>query len=291
MAALLAIASSLLFGVADFLGGMSARRIRPILTAASSQLTGLVLLLILTTLLGGELIAVDLWTGVLAGAIGAAALSTFYYALSRGPMSVVAPISAVSAAIVPLVVGLATGDSPKPIHWVGIALALPAVVLIAREGTAKPPPHEEAPLEETSTEEGRRVGMIAGAGAGIGFGLFVSAITQTSSESGIWPVVSARSTSSVLLVGLILATRTPIRGNARAGWQLAAAAGTLDATSNLLILEAGRRGLLALVGVIGALYPAATIVLARIVLHERLLRHQVAGLALAALAVVLIALP
>jgi drug/metabolite transporter (DMT)-like permease len=291
MAALLAIASSLLFGIADFLGGMSARRIKPILTAATAQMSGLVLLLVVSAVLGGERIAGDLWTGSLAGAIGAAALTTFYFALSRGPMSVVAPISAVSAAIVPLVVGLSTGESPKPIHWVGISLALPAVVLIAREGTSDPDPADEVPLEETTVGNSGRLGLLAGAAAGIGFGLFVSVITQTSSESGTWPIVTARSTASVLLVGVALFARVPLRGNSKEGWRLAASGGLLDATSNILILEAGRRGMLALVGVIGALYPASTILLARIVLHERLQRHQILGLGLGGLAVVLIALP
>ncbi len=270
---------------------MSARRIVPVLTAAASQVSGLLVLLLALILLGGELIAVDLWTGVMAGAIGAAALTTFYFALSRGPMSVVAPVSAVSAAIIPVVIGTFIGESPRPIHWAGILLALPAIVLISREGTPEQDPDNEVPLEERTTPADNRVGLTAGLLAGVGFGLFISIITRTSSASGVWPAVTARSTASVLLVGLVLVMRIPIKGSSISGWRLAGWTGILDGSSNLLILAAGRRGMLALVGVIGALYPASTIVLARVVLGENLQRHQLAGLGLAVVAVVMIALP
>lgn len=291
MAVLLALAASAIFGVADFLGGMSARRILPVLTAAASQISGLLVLAIAAAVVGGELIAVDLWTGAAAGAIGAVALTTFYFALSRGPMSVVAPVSAVSAAIVPVIIGVFIGESPGPIQWAGIAVAFPAIVLISREGTLEGDPDSGVPLEETTTPADNRVGLTAGLLAGVGFGLFVSIITRTSSTSGVWPAVTARSTASILLVALVLAMRIPVKGGSISGWRLAGWAGILDGSSNLLILSAGRRGMLALVGVIGALYPASTIVLARVVLGEKLQRHQLAGLGLAVVAVLMIALP
>jgi drug/metabolite transporter (DMT)-like permease len=170
-----------------------------------------------------------------------------------------------------------------------VAIALPAIVLIAREGTTEPEAPEEVPLEERTTRRDARLGLAAGLAAGAGFGLFVVLITRTTDASGLWPLATARSVASVLLVGAVLATGGFRGVGANAGTGFALAAGALDGSSNILILEAGRRGLLVVVGVILALYPASTIVLARVVLHERLQRHQLAGLGLAAVAVALIA--
>ncbi len=296
MAALLAICASVIFGVADFFGGMSARRIAPLITAAMAQLAGLLVLLVIgLAVLGGEPIGNDLAIGALAGAIGGAAIGAFYFALSRGAMSVVAPISAVTSAVVPILAGLLLGESPGLVRWFGIALSLPAILLISREGTAEPVEQASEPVEERATPASNRVGVLAGLAAGVGFGLFVAIITRTSDASGVWPLVSSRSTSAILLGVALLATRPYARStggtpDTRAGLRLALFAGMLDGTSNMFILEAGRRGMLVLVGVIGAMYPASTILLARVVLDERLQRHQLMGLALGVTAVVFIAM-
>lgn len=290
MAVALALCASTLFGVADFLGGSSARRIEPTITAAVSQVAGLVVLVVAASLTGGTLVGGDMLLGTLAGLVGAAALWTFYRGLSMGAMSVVAPISAVTSAVVPILVGLGIGETPSAPDWVGIALALPAVALISREGTADPARQETEPLEERSTKSSNRAGVTAGLLAGLGFGSFVVLITRTGSTSGLWPLVSARLSAST--VTLVVLVATGLLGALRRGrgLNLALAAGVLDASSNVLLLEAGRRGLLVLVGVIGSLYPASTIVLARVVLGERLQRQQLAGLALAVAAVILVAL-
>jgi drug/metabolite transporter (DMT)-like permease len=297
MAALLAICASVMFGVADFFGGLSARRIVPTVTAAVAQLAGLVVLGVAAlTLLTGRPIGEDLALGSAAGVVGGLAIGAFYFALSQGSMSVVAPVSAVTSAVVPVVAGLVLGESPGALQWAGVALALPAILLISREGTADPESQADEPVVERATPEENRTALLAGLGAGVGFGLFVVLITRTSAASGIWPLVASRSASAVAL-GVVLALGGTIRlgslaasaGLRRTGLQLAVVAGVLDASSNVLILEAGRRGMLVLVGVIGAMYPASTIVLARVVLGERLQRHQLGGLALAVLAVVLIA--
>lgn len=290
MAALLAICSSVIFGVADFFGGMSARRIAPVLTSAVAQVTGLVVLAVGVALAGGSPTARDLALGVATGVVGALALSAFYFGLATGSMSVVAPASAVTSAIVAVMAGLALGESLEPVTWLGVAIALPAIILIAREGTADPDVQDEEPLEERTSRRAGRLGLAAGLAAGAGFGLFVVLITRTSDASGLWPLVTARSVASALLVGTVLVTRTPVAVGRNAGTAFALLAGALDGGSNILILEAGRRGLLVIVGVILALYPASTIVLARVVLKERLQRHQLVGLGLAGAAVVLIAL-
>lgn len=290
MAVVLALCASALFGVADFLGGSSARRIQPAITALASQVTGLFVLTAAAAVSGGMLFRDDMVLGAAAGAIGAAAIWLFYRGLALGAMSVVAPISAVTSAIVPILVGLSIGETPTGLDWIGIALALPAVMLISREGTADPAEQTHEPTVERATRASNRAGVTAGLLAGAGFGTFVVLITRTSSESGLWPLVSARLVASTLTLGAVAATGLVGRIARGKGLNLAAAAGLLDATSNVLLLEAGRRGLLVLVGVIGSLYPASTVVLARVVLGERLQRHQVIGLALAVAAVVLVAL-
>lgn len=290
MAVLLALCASALFGVADFLGGSSARRIPPATTSFASQLAGLVVLLVGAGVTGGALIRGDMALGAAAGAIGAVAIWLFYRGLSLGAMSVVAPISAVTSAVVPILAGVALGESPSAVSWIGVAFALPAVVLISREGTSSPEARASEPLEERATPASNRAGAISGLLAGAGFGTFITLITRTGSESGLWPLVSARTTASVLTLAVMVASGLLWSISRGRGLQLALAAGTLDATSNVLILEAGRRGLLVLVGVIGSLYPATTVVLARVVLGERLQRHQAVGLGLAVVAVVLVAL-
>ncbi|MFV0316212.1 MAG: EamA family transporter [Microthrixaceae bacterium] len=290
MAVVLALCSSALFGVADFLGGSSARRIPSTISSASAQAAGLVVLLAGVAITGGVLVGSDVALGALAGAVGAVAVWLFYRGLALGSMSVVAPLSAVTSAIVPILVGVGLGESPDPIAWVGVAMALPAVVLISREGTSAPDIAHSEPLVERSTPGSARAGAVAGLLAGAGFGTFISLITRTSSTSGLWPLVSARATATVAMAVVLAATGMLSRIRPGRGLQLALAAGALDATSNVLVLEAGRRGLLVVVGVIGSLYPATTVILARVVLGERLQRHQVLGLGLAVVAVVLVAL-
>ena len=287
MAVLLALCASTLFGVADFLGGSSARRIHPTITAFASQVAGLVVLFAVALLGGGALIGGDLALGAAAGAIGAVALWLFYRGLALGAMSVVAPLSAITSAVVPILVGVVLGESPEVSQWV--VIALPAVVLIAREGTSEPADVATEPVEERATPSSNRLGVAAGLLAGAGFGTFVVLVTRTSSESGLWPLVSSRAVASTLTVLAVLAAGLFTKVSPGRGLSLALAAGILDASSNVLLLEAGRRGLLVLVGVIGSLYPASTVVLARVVLGERLQRHQVIGLGLAVVAIVLVA--
>lgn len=290
MSVLLAVCASALFGVADFLGGSSARRIQPTISSFASQVAGLVVLTTAAFVTGGLLLGPDLALGALGGAIGAVSIWLFYRGLSLGAMSVVAPVSAVTSAVVPILVGVAIGESPAPVSWLGVALALPAVVLISREGTAGAENRQDEPIEERATPSSNRAGVTAGLLAGAGFGAFVTLLTRTSSESGIWPLVSARAVASLLTLGAMAATGLIWKISRGRGLNLALGAGVLDATSNVLILEAGRRGLLVLVGVIGSLYPATTVLLARVVLAEKLQRHQVLGLALAVVAIVLVAL-
>lgn len=280
MAVLLAALSALTFGAADFSGGLSARRIAAQWTTAVAQATGLVLLVVVATVVGGSPGTVDLALGAAAGLCGGLALMVFYWAMALGPMNVIAPVSAVTAAVVPTVAGLLFGERPGPIGVLGIVLALPAIVLITRapqQGDPAPDRHRASPRA-----------IVAATGAGLGFGLFLTFVSRTAEDSGLWPLAGARSAAIAVAMTAVLVTR-PARPAAE-GARLAMLTGCLDATGNIFFLLASRQGLLTLVGVIGAMYPAATVVLARVVLGERLARHQLAGLAVAGLAVVLIAI-
>lgn len=275
MPVLLAALSSLVYGTADFAGGMASRRNDGLVVTVVSQTFGCVVL-VAALVLWPEVTVhpADLWWGAFAGVGGGLGLMCFYPALARGPMSVVAPTTAVCSAIVPLLVGLATGDRPAPLALVGVLLAIPAIVMVARESGS----HGRA--------EPRIVAMAVL--AGVGFGTFFIGMAQTSSHAGMWPLAGAR-VASIGLVGLVcVATRRSLRPT-EGTTGLVAVAGMLDLVANALYLLAATRGLLSVVSVLGSLYPAATVILAVLFLHERLAKSQWVGVALAALAVALVA--
>jgi drug/metabolite transporter (DMT)-like permease len=276
--ALLAAVSAALFGVADFFGGLSARRIAAQWTTGIAQATGLVVIVCTALVVGGSPSGADLALGAGAGLCGGLGLTLFYWAMAKGPMSVVAPVSALVSALVPIAAGLADGERPGPLAIAGIVLALPAIAVISRE-----------PVDETA--EGQRpssLPVVAALVSGVGFGAFFTLISHTGEDSGVWPLAAARSAAVLLAMVLVIGARAEAPG--LAGARLAALAGMTDSTANIFYLFAARQGLLSVVGVIGAMYPAATVVLARVVLRERMARHQLVGLGAAALAVTLIAL-
>lgn len=276
MAALLASISAIAFGVGDFLGGLSARRLTAVTTAFVTQVVGFALVITLAPLLGGSPGAADLLWGVAAGVVGPSALMVFYWSLGAGQMSVVAPVSAVTSALVPLVFGLLDGERPGGVALLGALLALPAILLISREpgdprgsDELDVPPRTTTPLQVLA-------GSIA---AGVGFGAFFVLISRSADSSGLWPLASARAVAvPVVGVALLVGRSVPLE---RTGLRLAMGAGAFDIGANTMFLLASRHGMLSLVGVIGSMYPASTVVLARAVLDERLARHQLIGLGLA----------
>lgn len=278
VALILALGSALTFGVADFLGGLASRRVATWTVVVGSQLAGLCLLVVILPVLPpADFDRADLAWGAAAGLVGAAGLSQFFRALSTGNMSVVAPIAAVITGGVPTIAGVALGERPSPLSWLGIVVALPAIALIAREAPTGAQMRTPRPA------------LVAAAVAGLGFGTFYVLVDRTADTAGIQPLIAARMTSvtAMLLIG-------GIGGRlARPGRDTVvpiAVSGALDMTANVLFLYAVREGLLALGSVVSAMYPASTIVLARVVLGERLARAQVAGLAAAGVAVALVAL-
>lgn len=196
-----------------------------------------------------------------------------YRGLARGRMSVVAPITGVEAAAVPVIFGLASGERPSAGAYVGIALALLAVVLVSSSGS--------------TGSDSRRAGLPEALGAGLAFGIFFIALDQAGPDTGIWPLIGARISSISLTAGIAVLARTKLKPPAGT-MPAIAAAGILDVTANIFYLVAVRRGFLSLVAVLTSMYPAATVALARVVLKERLAPVQLVGIALALAAVILI---
>jgi drug/metabolite transporter (DMT)-like permease len=275
MAALLALLASLSLGTGDFFGGLASRRAPSLRVTAFATGVGTTVLLIATIVEGSSPDAASLRWGAAAGLVAGAALALLFWSLANGVIAVVSPLSAVLSAAVPVLVGLLEGEDPSGRAVVGLVIAFPAVVLVSSGG-----PRGDA--------ASRHLAVVAAVAAGVGFGLFAVLIERSSPDSGLWPVLSARGVGFVLLVvsGLVLGLRPGLPPGVRS---TAAVAGLLDAAGNALLLLAVRRGLLSLVGVIIALYPAATVALARIVFGERVGRIQLIGMGLAAVAVALIA--
>lgn len=276
MAVILALGSAITFGIADFLGGIASRRVAVWTVVIGSQFFGLALLVgALPVLPTAVYDGTDLAWGAAAGVAGALGLTQFFRSLALGNMSVVAPVSAVIAGAVPVLVGVGLGERPAALAWLGIALALPAIALVSRE-------HVDSPVRTTPDV------FLSAAVAGLGFGAFFVFLDRTGDGAGIQPLVSARIVS-VLLIGAVgLASgRLAVATGRLLG--VIAVSGVLDMSANVMFLYSVREGLLALGSVIAAMYPASTLLLARALLGERLQRIQLGGLVLAALAVALVA--
>jgi drug/metabolite transporter (DMT)-like permease len=275
----MAVFAALTYGAGDFLGGIATKRAGDSLgVVAVSSLAGVAILLTFAWAVPSDPTAADLAWGAAAGVAGGAGVVLFYRALATGVMSVVAPVAAVTGAVVPVVAGLLLGERPGALALVGVGIAIGAVALLSREAPGRD--------EQPTVDRGRALALAMGAGAG--FGGFFVLIDRTGDDAGLWPLVASRSVTLVLAVIVALALRRAVvPGNRAMGLSLGT--GVLDMAANVLFLLANREGLLALVAVITSLYPASTIALAQLFLGERLARHQVIGVALAAIAVVLIA--
>jgi drug/metabolite transporter (DMT)-like permease len=203
----------------------------------------------------------------------------FYRAMGDGPMSVVAPITALLTAVVPVMAGIALGERPSATAWLGVVMALIAIALVTRA---------PAPSAAGSASSIRGTVMRALV-AGTMFGLAFVAFSRPGDAAGLWPLLGARLASLPVLALLVIATGTgfAIPVSVR---RLVVVAGLLDMMANIFVIEAFARGLLTLVSVITALYPATTLILARVVLEERVRRDQMVGLGVAAGAVVLVSL-
>ncbi|HEY7069811.1 MAG TPA: DMT family transporter [Acidimicrobiales bacterium] len=276
MAALLALSAAVAYGVGDFFGGMAARRESPTVVVLWSHVVGLVLLLAAAPLVAGEPSPRVLAIGAASGLIGGAGVALFYRALAVGRMSVVAPVAALLSAVVPVVAGLIDGERPTPAALAGIALALGAIVLISRDtsGDGAKPIHWQA--------------LALAVAAGLAFGLFFVVVGHAGEGAGIWPLVGARA-ASISLFAALGAARITAAAPPQGAIAAIVACGLLDASANVFFLLALNHGLMSVVAVLTALYPAGTVLLARYVLGEELSRVQRVGLGVAGVAAVLIA--
>ncbi len=264
----LALGASLAWGASDFLAGLKTRRLALLWVLLISQATGLVLVGVAALasgmpLPGGHSAMLAAGAGV-AELIGFAAL---YKALAVGPMSVVAPISAM-AALLPIIVGLAAGDAPSGVQALGMALALAGAAL--------------ASFEYGGDHRRAAAGIGLAVVAALGFGAFFVGTDLAADDGALWAVAINRATAVAVLVVVVLALRRPVPITRD---QIAplAAVGALDISANVMFAVALTVGMAAAVSVLGSLYPIATVVLARAILHEQLSFSQRGGV-LAALA-------
>ncbi|MEJ3659084.1 EamA family transporter [Actinomycetes bacterium KLBMP 9759] len=270
MAVLIALPASIGYGIADFAGGLAARRAPVLAVTAGAQAAGLLALLPMIGLVPGAPSVAAFLIGALGGIAGATGLLLYLRGLSVGPMGVIAPLSSVVGAGLPLAVGLAGGERPGPLALLAVVIAL-AAILLATAGSTK--------------GSSARLGSLYGLAAGLGFGLFFVMMDATPAGSGLWPLLAGRITSTTLLGLLLLAGRMTVeRATLRAALPLVVLSGAVDTLSNVLFLIATRLGDLGVSAVLVSLYPVVVVLLARVVLKERLTGMQLtsAGLALGA---------
>ena len=296
---LLGLTGALAYGFADFAGGLAARGRRALVVTTLTSTLGILPLLIGLLVLGGRFTADALLWGSVAGVSGSIAVLLLYAALATGPMSVLSPLTSVFAALLPVLVGVALGARLSPLAIGAIIVAIGAVILVS----------------SARNTSGARVtirGVLAAAISGCGFGGIVLAYDLTSPRDGVGPLVIARVVQAVLITFAMLATRRRAAASTRAAasiradgstradgrarfWWLVLACGVLDATANIFIQAALHSNVadpttLPTVSVLNALYPIGTIVLASIVLRERLGGLQITGIGLGIAASAVLAL-
>jgi drug/metabolite transporter (DMT)-like permease len=267
-AVLLALAASLAWGFGDFGAGFAARRLPVIVVAATVQTAGLVLALLVVLAARPDTLSTKQYAwAAFAGIVSVGGLSAFYKALSIGAMGIVGPITA-TAAIIPLVYGLARGERPSALQGVGVGLAVLGVAA--------------ASLEPLPDGRGRKLGAGVGlaVGAALAFGFALIAMSKAAEGGSVWAVTTMRIAAvPVLLVAAAALGGRPPR--TRSAWLILAGAGAADTGATILFGVATTKGLLSVVSVLASLYPIVLVVLARSLLHERVARPQLVGVAVA----------
>jgi drug/metabolite transporter (DMT)-like permease len=278
MSVLLAALSALCYGTADFAGGFAARRSPLVPVLVVSQAAGAVLALAFI-LASGEAMPAgrDLAWGAAAGVAGAVGLGLLYRGIAGGLVAVVSPTAALVGAAIPVAVGVLSGDRPGPTALAGSAICLPAILLLSWE--------RGGCVDRRALRSALVLALLSGAC----IGLFFIALARTSPGSGLWPVLAARVASVALLVGAALLARQRL-AVPRAGAWPTLLAGVADASANVLFLLSTREGLLSLAVIVSSLYPAPTVLLARVFFGERIPIGRAVGLGLAVAGIALIAL-
>jgi drug/metabolite transporter (DMT)-like permease len=274
---LLGAGSGLLWGTADFFGGLQSRRLPALTVLVWSQIVGGTVLLAAALLTGEHPDGRSVLWGIAAGLVGGFALLCFYRGLAVGTMSIVAPISGCGA-LVPVIVSFATGHAPGAAAVAGMFLALAGVVVVSLHADSDAHPSGRPGLA-----------LALAVLSAIGFGTFYVVLQHGGSgtSSALWPIVGVRIGSLALLLSIVLAGRRPVPWPGRQ-MSVIACVGLADTSANILWLLAATHGNLGVAAVLGSLYPVATVVLGRAVLAERLSRIQQAGVVLALAGVALV---
>jgi len=273
----LALSASLCWGVADFVGGLQSRRLPLLVVILFSQAAALAVLMIVVAARGqGPPRFVHLLPAAAAGLAGMAGLMAFYRALAIGTMSIVAPIAA-TGVCVPVAVGIAGGEHPATLQLAGILAAVVGVVLVSREPGSAPERRELA-----------RASITLALVAAVGFGSFAVGLRDSARYDVLWALVAAR-VPGVLALAVAFAIARPARPGAARLYLPLAVMGGLDLFANGLYALATRHGLLSIIAVAASLYPLATVILARVVLGERVRRSQEIGIAAAVAGIAMIA--
>ena len=279
----LGLASAMSWGAGDFSGGFATKRANSFGVVIISQVAGLILIAAIAVLSHDPIPPAGDWLwGAGAGIIGGVGLIAFYRALATGQMGIAAPVSAVFAALIPVVVTALTQGLPPAAQLTGFGLGLIGVWLLARP--------ETEPAHAKAQAAGRPIGFSLAILAGFGFGCFYVFIHQANGVSAFWPLLAARIGSLIFLTGVALTTQRQWLPNARLVPFLILV-GALDLGGNTFFVLAGQAGRLDVASVLASLYPGMTVLLAVIILRERLTRWRLVGIGAALLAVVLIALP
>lgn len=295
LTAIFGLCTAITYGAADFFAAIASRKIRVIEVTSLASLAGLVVLLLLLPFMGGSFTQPAFFWGLMGGLSSVVALLALYASLALGPISIISPLGALVSAIVPAVIGVSLlGESFSIIGWLAIALALVAVVLVGFVPVS--------PIEGKNIALPKPRAILLAIIAGAGIGVAVTSLSRSPADSGIAPIIVMRTTAAFLLGSAVLISalknrnkkfrdtdkgRTPITSKI---FMTIMAAGALDATANIFFTLASRAGALTVVGVLTALYPLGTILLARLVLKEHVATTQKIGIALTLTASLLLAL-
>lgn len=282
MVILLALGSAITFGAADFWGGLASRRAPSAGVVTIAQAMGVPVVLAFCLLSSSSSVTADFAWGAASGAAGAAGVLLLYKGLAEGRMSVVAPLTGLVAAGLPVLVSPLLGEIPSALALVGIVIAMAAIALVSREA--------EAHADDATVVNMTRAAMVTVAVAsGACFGALFLLLDRASEDAGMWPLF-ANKLAGLLVVAVygLAVANTGLRVG-RAALPLVVACAAAGTAAEVLLLLATQKGFVAIAAVITSLYPGSTVVLARFVLHERLRQDQLAGFALAVVAVGLIA--
>ena len=274
---ILGFTTALVYGFADFFGAIASRKISSIVVTAVSGIVGFFFLLTMIPFFGATFSRDAIIAGIAAGFASAIGITALYASLAIGPISIISPLGAVLGALVPLIFGFFIGDRFGPLGWLALALILVAVVLVGFV------PGADVRLPSFK-------GLALAFVAGVGIGTILIVLKFSPADSGLASVITMRLVSAALLNILLLVTWMRLRRRraeapkaefAKKFWWAVIAAGIFDSSANIFFTLALRSGSLSVVSVLTALYPLGTIMLARLILKERIGRVQMIGVLVA----------